>query len=39
MLFSGMAIGYMDTSHPVNGLRTERAALDEFAIFEGFDSP
>jgi nitroreductase len=39
MLFSGMAIGYMDTSHPVNGLRTERAALDEFAIFKGFDSP
>jgi nitroreductase len=35
MLFCGMGIGYMDEAHPINGLRTERAALDEFATFVG----
>jgi nitroreductase len=37
MLFAGMALGYADNSHPINDLRTERAALDEFASFRGFD--
>ena len=37
MLFSGMALGHADTTHPINSLRTERAALDEFAILKGFD--
>jgi nitroreductase len=32
MLFCGMAIGYADPAAPVNGLSTERAALDDFAI-------
>jgi nitroreductase len=36
MLFSGMAIGYEDRDAPVNRLKTERAALDEFAVFQGF---
>ncbi|HEY0681514.1 MAG TPA: nitroreductase [Steroidobacter sp.] len=36
MLFSGMALGYMDESAPINWLRTERAALDEFATLHGF---
>jgi len=36
MLFCGMALGYRDESHPVNRLRTERAALEEFATFRGF---
>ncbi len=35
MLFCGMALGYSDESNPVNRLRTERAALDEFATFRG----
>lgn len=30
-LFAGMALGYMDESAPINGLRTDRAPLDEFA--------
>lgn len=36
MLFSGMALGYMDESAPINSLRTERAALDDFATLHGF---
>jgi nitroreductase len=36
MLFAGMALGHMDPSHPVNTLRTERAPLEEFATFRGF---
>jgi nitroreductase len=36
MLFSGMALGYGDTAHPINTLRTERAPLEEFAKLEGF---
>ena len=36
MLFSGMALGYMDESAPINTLRTERATLDEFATLHGF---
>ena len=35
MLFCGMALGYADESQPVNSLRTERAALEEFATFRG----
>jgi nitroreductase len=37
ILFSGMALGHMDTAHPVNQLRTERAPLEEFATLRGFD--
>jgi nitroreductase len=37
LLFSGMALGYADPAHPVNSLRTERAALPEFSILKGFD--
>ncbi|MBM0108852.1 nitroreductase [Steroidobacter sp. S1-65] len=36
MLFSGMALGYMDESAPINSLRTERATLGEFATLHGF---
>ena len=36
MLYCGMALGFMDESAPVNRLRTKRAALEEFARFEGF---
>lgn len=38
MLFCGMALGYMDESAPINSLRTERAALEEFATLRGFCS-
>ncbi len=33
MLFCGLSIGYMDESHPMNSLRTERASLEEVATF------
>jgi len=36
MLFSGMALGHRDESAPINRLRTDRAALDEFAELRGF---
>jgi nitroreductase len=38
LLFSGMALGHADTAQPVNTLRTDRAPLDEFSIFKGFDA-
>ncbi len=36
MLFCGMALGHRDESAPINALRTERAALEEFATLRGF---
>lgn len=36
MLFCGMALGEMDTSHPVNGARVPRAPVDEWATLRGF---
>lgn len=33
MLFCGMAIGYADTSAPINALRSERMPLEEWARF------
>lgn len=38
MLFCGMALGYRDENAPINSLRTERAALAEFATLRGFES-
>lgn len=35
MLFSGMALGYMDESHPINTLRTDREPLEGFAQLRG----
>ena len=35
MLFSGMGIGHLDESQPINTLRTQRAPLDEIATFVG----
>lgn len=37
LVVAGIALGFEDTSHPVNQFRTERAALDEYATFYGFD--
>lgn len=36
MLFCGMALGVMDTEHPVNRWRARRADLAEFVHFRGF---
>lgn len=33
MLFCGMAIGYRDSSHPVNTLSSQRTPVDEFATW------
>ena len=35
LLFCGMALGYRDEDAPINRLRTERAEVDEFAVFRG----
>ena len=35
MLFSGMALGYRDAAAPINGLRTRRDTVDEFAELLG----
>ena len=36
ILYCGMALGYPDPEAPINGLRTERVPLEEFARFRGF---
>jgi nitroreductase len=36
MIYCGMALGYADMSKPVNTLRSDRAEVDEFAVFRGF---
>ncbi len=36
MLFCGIALGHADMDHPVNRWRTERAGVDDFAVFKGF---
>jgi nitroreductase len=36
MLYCGLALGFPDREHPINGFRTEREPLDAFASFRGF---
>jgi nitroreductase len=36
MIYCGMALGYADTTKPVNTLRSDRAKVDEIAEFKGF---
>lgn len=36
MIYCGMALGYADMTKPVNTLRSDRAGLDEIAVFKGF---
>ena len=36
VVYCGMALGYADPDHAVNRLRSERAAVDDFATFRGF---
>ncbi|MDO8799324.1 nitroreductase [Phenylobacterium sp.] len=37
MLFSGMALGYRDESHPINTLRSARDPFETWAEMKGFD--
>ncbi|HYN45646.1 MAG TPA: nitroreductase [Allosphingosinicella sp.] len=36
IFYCGMALGYADEDHPINGWRTEREPLESFATFSGF---
>jgi nitroreductase len=36
MIYCGMALGHADISKPVNTLRSDRAPVDEIAVFKGF---
>jgi nitroreductase len=36
MIYAGMALGYADDAAPVNALRSDRADVDEIALFRGF---
>lgn len=36
MIYCAMALGYADPDAPVNALRTDRASVEEFAVFRGF---
>ena len=38
LFYCGMALGFADTTHPINGWRTERVPLEEFASFRGFQA-
>jgi len=38
LIYCGMALGYADSSAPVNRLRSERAPVEAFADFRGFDT-
>ncbi len=36
VVYCGMSLGHADPSQPVNRLRSERAPVEEFAVFRGF---
>lgn len=36
MVYAGMALGFADPNKPVNSLRSDRASVDEIAVFKGF---
>ncbi|MFA6266589.1 MAG: nitroreductase [Pseudolabrys sp.] len=38
MVYSGLALGYEDPAAPINGWRSPRAPLADFASFDGFES-
>ena len=37
MLYCGMALGWPDEAHPINGWRSEREPLESFSTFQGFE--
>ena len=36
LFYCGMALGFADEAHPINGWRTDREPLESFATFAGF---
>jgi nitroreductase len=36
MIYCGMALGYADETAPINSLRSDRAEVEEIAVFRGF---
>jgi nitroreductase len=38
MLYCGLALGFEDKAHPINGFRTGREELERFASFRGFEA-
>jgi nitroreductase len=36
LLYCGMALGFADDAHPINGWRTARVPVEDFASFRGF---
>jgi len=38
LFYCGMALGFADEAHAINGWRTERVSLEEFASFSGFQT-
>ena len=38
LFYCGMALGFADEGDPINGWRTERVPLEEFASFRGFQA-
>ena len=36
LFYCGMALGYADEAHPINGWRTDREPLESYATFAGF---
>jgi hypothetical protein len=36
MLYSGMALGHADETAPINGWRSPRVPLSDYATFSGF---
>lgn len=39
ILYCGLALGHADPEAPINALRTERAPVEDFATFRGFQDP
>jgi hypothetical protein len=37
MIYCAMALGHADRNAPVNKLRSDRAPVEEFATFQGFE--
>ena len=38
-IIAGIALGVADDGAPVNGVVAAREAVDDFAVFHGFDAP
>jgi len=38
IIYAGLSLGYLDTDHLANGLKLDRAPLEDYVHFMGFDS-